>query len=120
MEIGKNELEDFLDENLLCFITDDAPLPSSELFSDSHTHQQNNFVDNLEDTDGMLLEAIEQFEKASQQTSKSDSCNNLALRQFANPVTGEDIQQAMQSRIPENTNKDTKYCAKMWEEWVAS
>ena len=24
----------------------------------------------------------------------------------------------MRSRIPESTNRDTKYCAKMWEEWV--
>ena len=111
MEVKKNELEDFLDENLIRFITDDTPLPSSEVFSDSHTHTQNCFDDNFVDTDGMLLEAIEQFEKASQQTSKSDSCSNSALRQFANPVTGEDVQQAMKSRIPENTNKDTKYCA---------
>ena len=80
MEVKKNELEDFLDKNLICFITDDTPLPSSEVFSNSHTHipshMQNCFNDNFVDTDGILLEAIEQFEKASQQTFKSDSCSN--------------------------------------------
>ena len=50
MEAEKNELEDFLDEQLLQFITDDMPtfLPSS------HTHQQNYF----DDTEGTLLEAV--------------------------------------------------------------
>ena len=33
MEVKKNELEDFLDENLIRFITDDTPLPSSKVFS---------------------------------------------------------------------------------------
>ena len=80
MEAEKNELEDFLDEQLLQFITDDMPT----LLSSSHTHQQNYF-DDTDDTEGILLEAIEQFEKASQQTFKSDSCSNSALRQFANP-----------------------------------
>lgn len=71
MEVKKNELQDFLDESLLRFITDNASLPSSESLSNSHTQQQNYFDDNLVDTDGILLEAIEQFEKASQQTFKS-------------------------------------------------
>ena len=70
MEAEKNELEDFLDEQLLQFITDDmlTLLPSSH----THGHQQNYF-DDIDDTEGTLLEAIEQFEKASQQTFKSDS-----------------------------------------------
>ena len=75
MEAEKNELEDFLDEQLLQFITDDMPT----LLPSSHTHQQNYF-DDTDDTEGILLEAIEQFEKASQQTFKSDSCSNSALR----------------------------------------
>ena len=109
MEAEKNELEDFLDEQLLQFITDDmlTLLPSN---SNSHTHQQNYFVD-TDDMEGILLEAIEQFEKASQQTFKSDSCSNTALRQFHR-------KEHAASRIPESTNRDTKYCAKMWEEWV--
>ena len=42
------------------------------LLPSSHTHQQNYF-DDMDDTEGILLEAIEQFEKASQQTFKNDS-----------------------------------------------
>ena len=68
MEAEKNELEDFLDEQLLQFTTDDM----LTLLPSSHTHQQNYF-DDMDDTEGTLLEAIEQFEKASQQTFKSDS-----------------------------------------------
>ena len=61
MEAEKNELEDFLDEQLLQFITDDM----LTLLPSSHIHQQNYF-DDMDDTEGILLEAIEQFEKASQ------------------------------------------------------
>ena len=43
------------------------------LLPSSHTHQQN-YLDDTDDTEGILLEAIEQFE--SQQTFKSDSCSN--------------------------------------------
>ena len=45
MKVKKNELEDFLDE--IRFITDDTPLPSSEVFRDSHTHMENCFDDYL-------------------------------------------------------------------------
>ena len=70
MEVKKNELEDFLDENLLRFIMDDAPLPStSEFFSDSHTHKQN-FDDNFVDADGCYWKRLSNSKKPANKLLK--------------------------------------------------
>ena len=36
---------------------------------------------------------------------------------FAPPISDEDIVQRRKSAVPKKTNKDTKYCTKVWEEW---
>ena len=40
-------------------------------------------------------------------------------RPFAKPVSSKDIEQAMQSAVPEKTQQDNKYCAKLWHDWVS-
>ena len=39
-------------------------------------------------------------------------------RQFTKPVSSADIEKAMQSAIPEKTQRDTRYCVKIWDEWA--
>ena len=40
-------------------------------------------------------------------------------RPFAKPVSSKDIEQVMKSAVPEKTQQDNKYCAKLWHDWVS-
>ena len=39
-------------------------------------------------------------------------------RPFSDPVSGENIEQAIWNSIPESTKRNTKYCISMWDEWI--
>ena len=41
-----------------------------------------------------------------------------ASRNFAKPVSRKDITEAMQKAVPLKTQRDNKYYANLWEEWV--
>ena len=60
------------------------------------------------------MQAIENYEGSNEQASSTVS----TTRPFANPVTGENIEEAIKRAIPENNRKDTKYCIAMWDEWI--
>ena len=41
-----------------------------------------------------------------------------ASRNFGKPVSHKDISEAMQRAVPLKTQRDNKYCANLWEDWV--
>ena len=111
MEEGKDDLGDFLSEELLSFINDESSLPSTS----SHTYQNSSCNNVLsEDIDSLLLQTIESYEDSNEKASSTIS------RPFSDPVSGENIEQAIQNSIPESTKRDTKYCISMWDEWIVN
>ncbi len=59
---------------------------------------------------------MEEFQTPAENITASTSCPKV--RQFATPVTSEDIENAIKTASPASTQKDTKYCARIWEDWV--
>ena len=111
MEEGKYDLGEFLSKKLLSFVNDESDLPSTS----SHTYQNSSCNSVLsEDIDSLLLQAIENYEDSNEQASSTIS------RSFSDPVSGENIEQAIQNSIPESTKRDTKYCISMWNEWIVN
>ena len=114
MEEGKDDLGDFLSEELLSFINDKNDLPCTS----SHACQTSSCKNVLpQDINSLLLQAIENYEDSNEQASSKVS---TTTRPFCDSVSGENIEQAIQNSIPESTRKDTKYCNSMWDEWIVN
>ena len=101
MEESKDDLGDFLSEELLLFVNDKNDL----LYTSSHAYQTSSCNNILsEDTDSLLLQAIKDLNgQASPKISTT-------ARPFSDPVSRENIEQTIQNSIP---RIDTKYCYSM-------
>ena len=78
--------------------------------------------------DGLLSQALDAFEASQVQeteshvdtvtpTASSSSLRGSACR-FAEPKSDEEIAEARAKGIPLKTQQDTKYCVRLWEDWV--
>ncbi|XP_065915625.1 uncharacterized protein KIAA1958-like [Dysidea avara] len=104
----ETSLSEFLSDELLSFISEDISPINSHASGGS-----DNIPDEL---DLLLLRAIENFEDSNNQETSTASKS----RPFGKALSGENIEQAIQSAVPESTRKDTKYCVSMWDEWVVA
>ena len=132
-EVAKEELSNFLGDQLLPFLSDeDAPTDNIYIDAAGPTHLTEKELDSL------FSNAFEEFYGVSSQLGEvSDACSDKnvqtmeptsaasntsnpskAIRKFAQPVSSEDIAKTMQSAIPKKTQRDTKYCYTLWEDWV--
>ena len=103
-----------LSEELLSFVNDKNDLQSTSSHA-CQTSSCNNVLS--EDIDSLLLQAIENYEDSNEQASPKVS---TTTRPFCDPVSGENIEQAIQNSIPESPRKDIKYCNSMWDEWIVN
>ena len=79
----------------LCF-GGPQPQPRPHLYADRK----------LEELDTCLLAAVNEFESFQCEALTPRKPN---VRQFAKPLSSEDIKKAMQSAVPEKTQRDTRY-----------
>ena len=85
--------------------------------------------------DGLLSQALDAFEASQVQETESHvdtvtptstpAASSSSLRGsacpkrcFAEPKSEEEIAEARAKRIPLKTQQDTKYCMRLWEDWV--
>ena len=64
------------------------------------------------------LPALQDGELDSKSDREMDHPANSNSRQFAQPKSDREVQQARESGIPAKTKQDTKYCVSLWEAWV--
>ena len=74
--------------------------------------------------DSLLMEASEAYERSiceSKNTipQKVASNSQVNISRFAAPKTNEDVDTAVATRVPKNTQTDTKYCVELWRKWSA-
>ena len=94
-------LSDFLSDKLFSFVKNETDL----LYASSHAYQPKSGNDLSGDIDSLLLHAIKNYENYEQASS--------ITRQFSDLVSGENIEQAIKSAVPDSTRKDIKYCIAM-------
>ena len=125
-------LDELLDTQLLCFVKDNSEGPclvEEELFPttpgpapettpmpttpgpEPETTPMPPSDSPALDEDNLFIAAIQQYEN-SQGSKKQNS------RPFAKPVSTSEITKAMQDAVPQTTQKDTRYCVRMWDEWT--
>ena len=76
----------------------------------------------LKMVDSLLLEASDLYE--SSQNSAHDPAptsvpTSHSHSRFAPPKTDKEVQRARDSRIPDKTRQDTKFCVNVWKAWRA-
>ena len=119
-EVAKEELSNFLGDQLLPFLSDeDAPTDNIYIDAAGPTHLTEKELDSL------FSNAFEEFYGVSSQLGEiSDACSDKnvqtieptsavsnasnpskAIRKFAQPVSSEDIAKTMQSAIPKKHRK---------------
>ncbi len=73
-----------------------------------------------EELDALFLAAVKDFENS--QSEIDGICKpkpkGKQARPFAKPVSKEDLDKTMQSAVPDKTQRDTRYCVRIWEEWA--
>ena len=105
---AKLSLSEFLSDKLFSFISEDTSPINSHAACGS-----DNVADEL---DLLLLRAIENFEDSNDQETSTASKS----RPFGIALSVENIEQVIQSTVPESTKKDTKYYVSIWDEWVVA
>ena len=51
-------------------------------------------------------------------TPEASSSSHGSKRRFTKPKSDEEVAQARATGVPLKTQQDTKYCVRLWEEWV--
>ena len=107
------DLKEFLSDSLCdwLFETDGTEATSS---GHALNHTSNvSFTEGLGSTlDSLLLSALE----LTIGEEKPKALTAIKGRQFADPVSVEDIQRAKQKSVPKSTQRDTEYCIRIWDE----
>ena len=70
--------------------------------------------------DSLLLEASDLY-KSSQNSAHDPAPMSVPTSHshFAPPKTDEEVEQVRDSRIPDKTQQDTKFCVSVWKAWRA-
>ena len=110
------ELQGFLDDKLLQFISDERAPTTNCISSPTLPEFTEKEIDELFNT------AFEQHEnKCNSNTSTSTTAkqpSEAPTRNFAKPVSSKEVDEAIQGGVPKKTQEDSIYCANLWKEWV--